>query len=62
MTKFRVTPLGSKDKTRISQHGKLWENSKLNHIDRAGFKLLDSCKTGYTKWWRDEQIKLVQTA
>lgn len=60
MTKFKVSPLGSKDKTRIAGHGNVWEDSKLPHIDRHGFRLLDSCKTGYTKWWRDEQIKEVQ--
>lgn len=61
MTKFRVSPLGSKDKTRLVEHGKEWEDSKLPHVARFGFRLLVSCNTGYPKWWRVEQIEEIES-
>ena len=54
----KVTPLNAKEKTRIADHGNMWEVLKQERKPEITTKhLCKSVKTGHIRWFLKEQCE-----
>lgn len=56
---FRVNPRNAKDRTRVVEHGSMWEDSPVESAKYPDKTLLRSTSTHYDRWWHNDQIILI---
>lgn len=59
MAVFKITPRTQKEKTRVAEHGDVWQDTQSRHVKLPQQVLLESCKTAHLRWWAKDQITLL---
>lgn len=54
---FKVTALNAKERTRVAEHGNLWEATGMRHRKSNTMLLLESAKSRHLRWWPKAQVE-----